>query len=147
MRIERAQMKDVPRIMDCARQFCAILNWKLNESHYGDVWARLLSGGSGAIFLLTEGEEVMGGIGGMKHADLLSGELCAVELFWYIQPKYRAGMWSVRLVKLFEKWAEQNGCHHCNMVIMEGSMPDKLDSFYQRMGYRKTESVYQKVWT
>lgn len=146
MRLFRATLDDVPRIMACAREFCAILKQPLNEKHYGHFWSCVLSGNTGIIFLLEdEAGQVAGGIGGISHPDLLSGEPCAVELFWYVKPEFRKGLWPVRLLRSFEGWAEANGCKTVAMIYMQDSQPEKMKEFYERSGYRLLESHYTKA--
>lgn len=145
MRIITATVEDVPRIMECARQFCAVLKHPLNEKHYGQFWERALTCVQGNIFLLEDDSgNVAGGIGGLTHPDLLSGQLCAVELFWYVKPEFRKGLWPVRLLKEFERWAEKSGCRTVAMVYMQDSQPEKMKEFYERSGYRLQESHYIK---
>lgn len=88
--------------------------------------------------------EVCGGIGGMHYPDLLTAQKLAVELFWYVKPEYRTGMWPIRLLKEFEVWASMCYCTSVNMIHMECSMPEKLAEIYQRLGYSKFETIYRK---
>jgi GNAT superfamily N-acetyltransferase len=146
MRIVRAQLQDVPRIMECARQFTAILpDCTLDEAHYGNLWRRVIEAGAGAIFLLeTDEGGVAGGIGGICTPDILTGQLVAVELFWYVQPEHRHGLFPVRLLREYERWASGQGCVHVSMIYMEASMPERMKEFYERSGYRLLETVYRK---
>ena len=145
MRLIEATVSDVPRIMECAREFCAVLKQPLNENHYGQFWSATLSFNQGIIFLLEDGAaKVAGGIGGIKLPNLLSGEMSAVELFWYVKPEFRKGLWPVRLLKQFERWAFEHGCAEVAMIYMEDSQPEKMRSFYERSGYTLRESHYTK---
>lgn len=144
MKIIEATIDDVPRILECAKLFCDVLKWPLNEDYYAMFWKSALASHSGVIFLLVDGAEVLGGIGGIAKRDLLSGEVNAIELFWYIKPEHRHGVWSVKLLKSFEQWAARQNCKRVSMVLMADSMADRLTEFYTRAGYRHLETVYSK---
>jgi GNAT superfamily N-acetyltransferase len=145
MRLFRATEDDVPRIMDCAREFCALLGQKLNEAHYETVWRLKLRGDLGAIFLLEDDGDIVGGIGAIKAQDMLSADWYAIEAFWYVKPEHRGGLWSVRLMKRFEEWGfGEARCAEVAMVHMEQSMPAQLKAFYERSGYVLDETVYRK---
>lgn len=146
--MERATEADIPRIMECAREFCIQLVWPLNESHYQDTWRGFLQSGQGCIFLLVNDDgQVAGGIGGIKRQELLSGDWMAVELFWYVRPEFRRGMWPIKLLRAFEQWAVASQCKHISMIAMRNSMPEKMEDFYLRYGYEVIETVYHRKIT
>jgi GNAT superfamily N-acetyltransferase len=133
--------------MECAREFTSIIpDCPLNAAHYGDVWRGFLNADIGAIFLLEDDNgNVVGGIGGVRHPDLLTGRVMAVEMFWYVREAHRMGMWPVRLLVEYERWAKSVGCYDVAMIHMECSMPERLKEFYTRRGYRLFETIYRKV--
>ena len=145
MRIIEAKPSDVPRIMACAREFCALLKVNLNEAHYAAVWTRFMEEGRGGMFLMEDAGRIVGGIGGITADDLLTGEREAVELFWYVQPEFRKGLAPIRLLNHFEDWAAGAGCKGVAMIHMEASMPQELKLFYEKRGYRLLESHYRKT--
>lgn len=145
MRIIKAKLSDIPRILECAREFCSIIpDCNLNERHYVDCWSDYLSSNIGVIFLMESEGAIMGGIGGVAYPDLLTGSKIAVELFWYAKEECRKTMWPIRLLKEFEVWAKMCYCTHVSMIHMECSMPKEVASLYQRMGYTLFETIYRK---
>lgn len=145
MRLFEATSADVPRIMECAREFTALLpDCPLNENHYRLFWERELSSKKGIIYLLEHEGVIVGGIGGIASPDLLTGKLSAVELFWYVKPDYRKGLWPIRLLKCFEEWAKLKGCATISMILMEASQPAEMRHFYERAGYSLLETQYRK---
>ena len=146
MRIIRATLDDLPRIMDCAREFTSIIpDCPLHETHYLASWREFLSSNSGVIFLIENDGEVVGGIGGVSHPDLLTGRKIAVELFWYVKEAFRTGTHPIRLLHEFESWAQAIGCTQVNMIHMECSMPESMKSIYERQGYELFETIYRKA--
>lgn len=145
MRLIRASVADIPRIMECAREFTHTLAAELNEAHYQRVWEGILERDAGVIFLLeTDAGQIAGGLGGVKSQCFLSGQCMAVELFWYCKEEHRRGTWPIRLLREFERWAAQSGCEFCHMIHMEGSMPEHLKSLYARLGYTLLETTHRK---
>ncbi len=130
-----------------------MLGVPLNEAHYRGVWEHLLASGDGVMFLMqeqgffAEERKIVGGIGGVRRQDLLTGEWKAIELFWYVSPEFRKSLSSVRLLDHFEKWAVAAGCKRVAMIHMELSMPAELKEFYGKRNYRLIESHYEKELT
>ncbi len=141
----RAQLKDVPRILECARQFTSLLGIPLDEAAYTQFWRQNLLSGGGAIWLLEADAVVVGGIGGILKRNPLTGLISAVESFWYVKPEYRGGLSAIRLHACFERWAEEQGADDVNMIFMEKSMPEAVRSYYQKVGYELLETVYTKA--
>lgn len=144
MKIHRAETSDIPLIMECAREFCAVLDHPLNEDSYHAFWARTLLDDSGCIFLLQNDNEVVGGIGGVASSDPLSGMKIAIEMFWYVKQQFRQGMWPLRLLREFECWAKMVGCDSINMIHMEKSMPEDMKRIYGRLGFNLIETIHSK---
>ncbi len=145
MKLIPATPDDVPRIMPCARAFCAVLGIALNEPHYEAFWRRQIASRAGAVFLVVdETGLVAGGIGAVACRLDLTGELELIEKFWFMDDKYRSGLWAVRLLKEIERWGDCAGCKNISMIYMEDSMREALEKFYQRFGYKRFETVYRK---
>jgi GNAT superfamily N-acetyltransferase len=145
VRLFQATIDDIPRIMDCAREFTSIIpDCPLNEAHYEAEWRKFFNSGNGVIYLMEHEGEIAGGIGGIKCPDLLTGRASAIELFWYVKPEFRSGTWPVRLLREFEQWAVMRGCHEISMIHMECSMPERMKEFYTRNGYELFETMYRK---
>ncbi len=131
-------------ILECARRYCSVIPWvQFNEEHYFKAWYQILASGEGAVFALEADGRCLGGVGGTVVKLPLTGKIAALEMFWYVLPEYR-GSGGVRLLKRFEDWAREQGCEEIEMVLLECSMADKLDRFYQRSGYAPTERHYRK---
>lgn len=102
----------------------------------------LIQSGVGAMLMLEDNGILVGGLGCLKYPDLHSGELFAVETFWYVLPEHRGA--GLLLLEAYEKWARDNGCVKCAMIHMVDSMPEKLEVVYKRKGYSLIEKHYVK---
>lgn len=142
--IRLATIKDLPKLSNIAEQFYSssetlddfdievfVLNWqKIIETKIGIL-----------LLLINEGN-IVGVLGGIKYQDVNSENLIASELFWFVEKEHR-GQGS-ELLELFEKWAKINKCKKIIMVHLADLMPDRLEVFYRRKGYRKMEVHYVK---
>jgi hypothetical protein len=145
MNLIQSTSDDVPRIMPCARQFCAVLGIALNEDWYERFWRHQIELGTGAIFLVVDDTGfVAGGIGGIAGRLDLTGELELIEKFWFMDENHRSGLWSIKLLKSLESWGRVMHCRHISMICMEDSMRATLEVFYGRLAYRRFETVYRK---
>lgn len=68
----------------------------------------------------------------------------AVELAFYVTPDNRGSKHGYQMIKQMEKMVEDQGIAYLNMISMQSSMPQKVNTFYQSMGYTHTESTFYK---
>lgn len=144
MTLRQATIGDLPRLSQCGEEFSAssrVLS-NFDMKRFRETWTALLSGDSAVIFLLCEGDEILGTIGGMAHRDLISDEMIAQEFFWYVLKGSRGA--GIRLFRAFESWAKERGCNRLRMGYLVDSMPEKVAGFYERMGLDREEVIYSK---
>jgi GNAT superfamily N-acetyltransferase len=111
--------------------------------HTKTVWRALLTSGAGVIFaLFDETGAPIGMLGAAKHPNILTGELTAGELFWFVDPANRGK--GLLLLDAYEKWAQEQGCKSWSIVHLLDSMPEKLQKLYTRRGYKAIEINYRK---
>jgi len=89
------------------------------------------------LFALYEGDDLIGGLGCIKAPDLHDGRLTAIETFWLVLPEYRGQ--GMKLFKVFEQWAAEQGCEKKAMIHMADSFPEVLGRFYAKKGYKLAE--------
>lgn len=142
--IIQASIDDIPRILECAIEYTNdIPGMEFNAEHYVAFWRSMLTSGAAAIFLSVDGEgRVKGGIGGIKYPQPLTGQLTAVEMFWYTKKDSRGD--GVRLYKAFYYWAVESGCKKLAMIYLPCSMPDELHTFYTKQGFDLVEMHYER---
>jgi len=144
MNIYQAKRSDIPKIVPCSWEYTSMMpnNVKLDPDHLVACWERFFDSGIGVIYLAEENGGVIGGIGGIKYQEIFTGNLTAVEMFWFISEGKRGA--GIKLFKLYEQWAIDNGCKRIAMIYLPFSMPEKLERFYTLNGYRLLEMHYEK---
>lgn len=142
--IRTASVGDLERLYPLAVEFYARSQFLRNFdlAHFTAAWRELLAHGTGMIFLLIEGNEIVGALGGVTYPDLNSGELIGTEFFWYVVDGLRGQ--GLKLYRAFEKWARERGCTQMRMVQLLDSMPQKVSRVYQHLGYVPAEVTYVK---
>lgn len=98
-----------------------------------------------STFIMLEDGEVIGVIGGQVSSQVMSEERFYQEMIWYMDKKHRTK--GIRLLRYLENWCSENGICQIVMARMHNSMPDQLDHFYQRCGYKPMETHYVKQIT
>lgn len=108
-------------------------------------WTIWLTSFPAVMFGLWEEKHLTGGIGGMIHPDLNTGDLYAVEFFWYVDPAYRNTLMAARLPLTFKKWGKRNGAVRWKMVHLlatdESPSTVKLAQFYEKTLKLKANEV------
>ena len=107
-----------------------------------DRWKNLINMDIGLILGLKLSEEIVGGIGLIFAPALDGGASACTEAFWYVDEKNRGG--GIKLLKKAEAYAKARGCARMMMIHLKHSMPEKLKSLYERMGYSEVETNYMK---
>lgn len=147
--VERFQVRtavpaDVDRIAEMGLKF-------LSTTQYGQIIRGVsVQSMTGFVELLleigriivVEGKEGLVGMICLAPAiNPMSGESEALELAWWMEPKYRGTRSSYYLVTAAEQWASKKGLTCLKMVAPADS---NIGGFYERMGYLKVETMYQK---
>jgi len=94
-------------------------------------------------FVITDQEgQVHGCLGGQIIEQACTNEKTYQEIVWFVNPLNRScGM---KLLRHLEKWCARNRIQRIVMASMHNSMHERLDHFYQLMGYRPMETHYIK---
>lgn len=137
--VRQCSTHDLPDIIPIALQFAELANASLNVDLWLKNWTSFIEIGTGVIFVLESGK---GMLGGAKYPDINSGELVAVEFFWYVDPQHRGE--GLSLLNAFETWAKTSRCKKVMMVHLVNSMPERLSALYRRRGYSAVETHYCK---
>lgn len=144
MTIRKAETADLGRLDQCAREFYSSSKFLrgFDLERFTAFWMGLIQSGTGVVFLLIDGNEVAGTIGGVIYPEPYSGELVATEFFWFVRPELRGG--GVKLYRAFEAWARDRGASQLRMVHLLDSMPEKLERAYTHLGFEPAEIHYTK---
>lgn len=101
--------------------------------------------GQNLLCVLEIDGNIEGFAAGIKGAMLGNvNVMCGNEVAWWVNPDHRGGKNGIKLLKYLEGMAKTEGIKYWTMAFMTSSMPEKVESIYQKLGYTKTEVSYTK---
>jgi len=145
MTVRKAVNEDLPRIVEMGRRF-------LLEGPYHDQlkdnpdkaleFAFAVMNKMGGRILVSEGDHGVNGVFAFTVSPhVLSGELTAMELIWYVEPEARAGGIALQLLAEAEKWARESGVELFQLTAPS----EEVGNLYRYCGgYKKIEVTYQR---
>lgn len=117
---------------------------KFNYEHFRQRVEIPLSMGVARLFLMQRHGAFVGILGGIITPLFFTTAVVAVEMFWYVDEKFRGAIDSVRLLEAYEKWAEEQGVDYIYMGFMENVHSERLREFYEKRGYARLETGYMR---
>lgn len=107
-----------------------------------------LSHEHGILAVVEIDGEIVGFSAGIKSPLLGNGQVFSgVELAWWINPEHRKGTLGSKLFDFMENLAKDAGVKYWCMISLQSSMPEKVNTFYERKGYHLTEMTYMRcLW-
>ncbi len=142
--ITECNIKDLQKLADVAHEFYeeGEIPLKFDSNIFINNWTNLINAKIGVIFILINGGNIVGALGGVKYSDINSSEIIATEMFWFVRKEHRGK--GIKLLNEFEKWTKSMGIKKLIMVHLSNLMSDKLKRFYKRIGYKEIEIHYLK---
>lgn len=99
--------------------------------------------GVGTVLVAVEDGTCVGMIGGAVYPHFLTGLRTANEAWWWVEPHARNGRTGRELLRAFTAWAQAAGATRLEI----GSRDERLDRFYQRLGFAPVERIFAKDLT
>lgn len=145
--IRRLHAWEIEDVTTIAEAFYAEANMggAFNKVHFEESLQR--ASAIGALYLggRFSGDVLVGVLAGSAHPNLMSGELVAQELFWYVLPEHRGGMDGIRMLRDFETWAADAGAKHIFMAHFHSQQTgESVAALYERLGYKPVETHHLK---
>jgi GNAT superfamily N-acetyltransferase len=141
--IRRATLGDVPRLVDMGVRFLGSSAYAATLTSNPEQMARVAScliGDARGLVLVSEAAGRLTGMFGMMiFPHVLSGELVAGELFWWVEPEARGA--GLRLLRQAEAWALSQGVRRVQMVAPTPA----LSRVYARLGYAAIETTFCRL--
>src|SRR5208283_3886472 len=145
--IRAAKISEVRKVTEFMKAFeQASATVKVDVEYSIKRYQDFIASGKGQMLMLVdENDELHGSLGYLIAPDIHTGNLIAVETYWYVDPKHRGH--GIKLVKEFERIARERGCKYTAMIHMMDSYPVELEKVYEHMNYRLIEKHYLKELT
>ncbi len=103
---------------------------------------------AGVLFLhgMFVDDVLAGVLIGTVSPQMMTDNLVAQEIMWYVTPEHRNSLSSVRLLLAFEDWSKKRGANGIIMASFAATGDEKLGKFYERRGYQMIETHFLKQW-
>jgi GNAT superfamily N-acetyltransferase len=141
--IRPATLADLDAVTDLGLRFVADPHYSrflsANRDELQAYMARVIGGDGSSILLAHESKVLIGMVGVQSGSHPMSGTPIANELFWYVRQGFRDGT-GRQLMKAAEAWARERGAKQLQMTAPD----DRIARVYERYGFAKVETTYQK---
>jgi len=142
MTIRPAAEPDVPRIAEMGARFIdaeyphAV---RFDAAQLAATTRQLIA--HGLVLVAEAAAGVVGMLALTTYPHPLSGDLIATEVVWWMEPEARGGRAALKLFAAGEAWARAQGATQLQMIAPS----DKVGAFYERLGFGKIETHYQRA--
>lgn len=140
--IRPATLEDVPAIVQMAQAFTAQTSYQglitMAPAKIEALTHRLIERDDALVLVAVQGHEPVGMLAMHLFEHPMSGDLVAQELVWWMEATARGS--GRQLLTLAEQWAHDMGAAVVQMV----SPTDRVGHFYERLGYTRVETLYQR---
>jgi hypothetical protein len=144
MIIREATYEEIPEIIKGGKAFEeASREVVVNVEYATKTFQNLFNSGALTMLRMFDDDgKIIGGLGYIKSPDLYSGDIVAVELYWFVFSDRRGS--GHLLIDAFEKSAKEKGCTKAAMIHMVDSFPETLKVFYEKRNYHLQEQHFVK---
>jgi len=111
---------------------------------FSKMWVPLLVSQLGTIFVVEDAGKLVGALGAIFIPDPYSGQLTAMEQFWYVLPSHRKTRAGMDLFQAFQEEAKKRQVKKLVMVHLASLTPESLQKFYEANGFRLAEQTFWK---
>lgn len=153
MAIRFAMMSDLPGLVEGASRMHALTRFKnqrFNAQKVANAFADLIRDPSGkyVFFVATSADESpVGALIGVVEQQIFTDAYTASIMHFDVLPEARMGGYAVRLLRVFEQWAQNRKVVEICFGINSGTEVDMLERFALKMGYHKVGDNYAKGGT
>jgi GNAT superfamily N-acetyltransferase len=148
MTVRNAGIDDIPEIIELAKKFHAVSGYEYLEFDCDTVERIVMQSiGQELCPVAVIDGEVVGFLLGLQFPALLNANIMVgTEIAWWVEPGHRSKPIGVKLLKYIEKQAQSKKLKFWSMMCLEKLNADGLESIYERMGYKKAERTYIRLF-
>lgn len=141
--IRQATFDDIEAVVELGRNFIAGSQYSALIQPDGDAMfqtVRMLVDHHVVLVLEVPDGPIVGILGIATYPHLVTGQCCAVECFWWVEPAFRGR--GIAMLRAAEEWARSRGATFIQMV--QPHSEERLGRVYEHLGYVVTEHQFQK---
>lgn len=142
-KIRYAKDTDLLAITDFIIDVCKMIGRPYDTDSLYDIIFLGIDQGIGLV-AETDGK-LVGCLAAMIYPSVFKNDdLEAMELFWYVLPEYRKYKVGTELVNVLESVCKERKITKLFMAAPHHTKGVPFERYYQRAGYKKTETIYTK---
>jgi GNAT superfamily N-acetyltransferase len=88
------------------------------------------------VLLAWDADKLIGYTCGVLHESIFNDRVRVSDIGIYVEPEYRAGSVSRRMIDHLEKWAKEQGAEELWLGQTTGDDFDQVVKYYNRLGYK-----------
>lgn len=139
--IRLAEAAEIPRLLEMGERFHSTSEY---SKHVGWDPQKTLELATNLVaqknlLVIDSNGSLLGMLGMVFFPHFLSGEVIAIEVFWWLEPEHRGE--GKKLLKAAEGLARERGAKRMQMIAPN----ERVGILYKRIGYTFVESAYQKT--
>ena len=115
------------------------------EKAAGAIMQLVVDNDSGFGVIAYDEDTPVGLIAGGIGSRWFSPSLYAYDHVWYVVPEYRGSRTAIRMLKMFESWAKDQGAEELWMGVTTNIDPERTGSLFTRLGYEHVGGNYKAV--
>jgi len=144
--IDELDLDTLPQIIPIGEAFAKEANYPggWDWMAFAGMWAGLVTSDVGRIFISTDEGRLAGALGAVFMPDPYSGQMTAVEQFWYVLPAFRKTRVGMDLFLAFQQEAQKRQAKKMVMVHLAALTPESLQKFYEKEGFKLAEQTFWK---
>lgn len=98
------------------------------------------------VFVLeSDDKKIVGACAVILSQFLWNYDFLVKDLFYYIHPNHRRGLSALKIYKKVEEFARLNNAIEIQFNYAHGDEFDKMQIFFDRLGYKKFNESYRKL--
>lgn len=145
--IRHADCDDRDAVLQMAHRFLSAdgpygAKFQIDDEKIHGLAERMLQRSRSSLTLIAAHEgEAVGMFGMFLFDHPITGETVAAELCWWMEPEFRGTRLPYRMLQQAESWARASGAQVVEMIAPS----ERVASFYDRIGYDRTDVHYRKT--
>ena len=148
MSVRDAHVEDIPQIIVLARKFHAVSGYDsfdMDDESADRLIFQSISQGLGPVAEVDG--EIVGFLLGLEFPAILNANIMmGSEIAWWVEPEHRNKVIGIKLLQFIENKAKQKNLKFWSMMCLEHLNPEGLEKIYLKMGYKKSERTYMRVF-
>lgn len=117
---------------------------KFSPSHFRNFWKTAMNMGVAHFWAAYNDKQVYGLLGMILSQCPFSGDVIAIEMFWYIHPDHRGSITGAQMFSLASRWAQKVGAKRIIFSSIVQNTAAKLVAFYEHAGFKQLETHFVK---